>query len=111
MNIAICPTNFWPSFPPRGDHWASARTEARSLINIGFGLSVMGHNVDLQNEQLKDASLIWGNVSLLKNWNTSKHYDRVILFNPPCLVPGENYEKILYIHYGPSRVRRRIPMC
>lgn len=90
----------------RDDHWVTARAEGRAMINMGFGLAEMGHEVGIFSEAFRNQENVWKKVSLYKFWDGGKHYDFIICFNPYNGSFGrestekENYSKILYLFYG-----------
>lgn len=87
------------------NHWVTARSEGRHMINAGFGFGEMGYEVGIFCNEFTTTMNVYKNVSLYHEWDLTNHYDLVVTYNPHNGYFGagtarNNYSKIFYVHYG-----------
>ena len=87
------------------NHWVTARSEGRHMINTGFGFGEMGYEVGIFCNEFTTAMNVYKNVSLYHKWDLDKHYDLIVTYNPHggYFGPGTgrtNYSKIFHVHFG-----------
>ena len=82
----------------RSDQWVTCRCEGRSAINVGFGLALLGHEVDIVCPTFDHGISPMPGVTLKQQWDVNKKYDLVYIWGVSnATFPFDNYKKAIYM--------------
>lgn len=91
----------------KNNEWDSFRAEGRIPINIGFGLSLLGYDVNIvyQNWNLTEPKKTWNNV-ILSSFPIKDYYDTVLTFSTFNILYNLKFGTALSIVYDDAHISR-----
>lgn len=95
-----------PNYTLNNNEWDSFRAEGRTMINMGFGISLLGYDVNIAcpHWNMESPKKTWNNIILSKA-PIYDHYDFALTFSSFEML-GSNFDTGLSIVYEYSHIKK-----